>query len=91
MKGKKDSFYAKVSFYLSLGFWVPLFNLALSMISIFYAMKALKLIKKKPNKYGGFTYAIIALVLSVSSLLMSVFGIIVYFKKKSCVCPVCPI
>jgi hypothetical protein len=88
MAKSKDSFCAKVSFYLSLGFWIPMFNIAMCILSLYYAAKALKLRHNEPDKYDGFVYAIIALVLSVSSLIMTVFGVIVYFKKKACGCAV---
>ena len=79
---KKDVFYAKVAFFLSLGFWIPLFNLAMSLLSIYYATKAMQLIRKNPGKFGGFYYALAALILSLTSLIMSALGLAVYYNRK---------
>ena len=38
---EKDAFHAKIAFYLSLGFWIPLFNIGLCIVSIILASKAL--------------------------------------------------
>ncbi len=81
-KKTKDSFYAKASFYLSLGFWIPLFNLAICSVSIALAITSLRMAHKEPNKYGGRRYAIIALVLSVTSILLTVVGFIIYTAQK---------
>jgi len=75
---KKDSFYAKLAFYLSLGFWIPLFNVALSITAIILAMIALKRRIKEPDKYGGLGFAITALILCLTSIIMTVVGLILY-------------
>ncbi len=82
MSKKKDFFYAKTAFYLSLGFWIPLFNVAMSILSIYFAFKALKLIDKHPEKYSGRKYTIIALVLSLSSLLLMIVGGVGYLVLR---------
>ncbi|MFH1850379.1 MAG: hypothetical protein ABH879_09460 [archaeon] len=75
---KQDSLYAKVAFFLSLGFWIPLFNIAISIISAYFAVIAIQKIMRDPKKYGGLKYAVIALVLSASSLIMTVIGMVLY-------------
>ncbi len=82
---KKDSFYAKTAFFLSLGFWIPLFNIGLTIVSIYFALKALKLSEKNPKKYGGRKYAVIALVLSVSALALT-FAWATIFGLRKLIC-----
>ena len=79
---EKDSFYAKTAFFLSLGFWIPLFNIGLAIVSIFLALKALKLSEKNPKKYGGRKHAIIALILSVSALALTLAGVTIFGLRK---------
>jgi hypothetical protein len=78
----KDKFFAKLSFYLSLGFWIPLFNIGLTAVSLYYAIKALKLINKNPHKYGGRWYTIIAMVLDITTLVATLAGVIIYGLRK---------
>ena len=79
---KKDSFYAKTAFILSLGFWIPLFNVGLTLVSIYLAVKALKLTEKNPKKYGGRKYAVIALILSISALVLTLVGGTIFGLRK---------
>lgn len=79
---KKDSFYAKTAFFLSLGFWIPLFNIGLTIVSIYLAIKALKLCEKKPKKYGGKKHAILALIISVSALALTIVGATIFGLRK---------
>ena len=79
---KKDSFYAKTAFFLSLGFWIPLFNIGLTIVSIYLAVKALKLYGRNPKKYGGREYAIIALIVSVSALALTFLGMAIFGLRK---------
>jgi len=80
---KKDNFYAKTAFILSLGFWIPLFNIGLTIVSIFFACKALKLVDKDPKKYSGRTLAIIALILSITTLVGMFAGLIYWLVLNS--------
>ena len=79
---KKEKFYAKIAFFLSLGFWIPLFNVGLCITSIIIALIAIKKNYKEPNKYGGIGYAIIALVLSITSIVLSIIGLILYLSSE---------
>ena len=79
---KKDKLLAKVSFYLSLGFWVPLFNIAMCLVSIYLAIRALNNYLKDNTKYGGLYYIIFALVLSVTAIVLSIIGLIVYLNSS---------
>lgn len=78
---KKDTFQARLAFYLSLGFWIPLFNIGLAVTSIVIAWKALRAISKD-NRFGGQGYAIAALVLSFTIVIASVVFLAVYLSKK---------
>src|SRR3989344_8064694 len=64
----KDSFEAKFAFCLSLGFLIPLFNMAICPISFWMAVKAMKKIGSEPKKFGGKGYALAAIILSVTSI-----------------------
>lgn len=82
---KKDSFKAKLAFWLSMGFWLPLFNVGLSFAAIILALKALKAIDKNPVYVGGRAYAIIALIIGVTSFAGSILFFAVYaYRKLTC-------
>jgi hypothetical protein len=82
----KDSFLAKLSFFLSLGFWVPLFNVGLCTVSIFLAVSSIRKIIDEPKTYGGMGYAVAALVLSVTSIVLTVVGLVWYLFFSDAVC-----
>jgi hypothetical protein len=71
----QDKFYAKLSFFLGLGCWIPLLGVPLSILAIVYGITALKLEHNYPERYGGRIYAAIGIILGASSiiLLVSVF------------------
>lgn len=84
-KSQKDYFYSKTSFILSLGFWVPLFNIGLCIASLILAFKALRYEEKEPERYGGRKYAIAAIVISTTILVFSlIFGITYLYRRISC-------
>lgn len=76
-----DSFYGKTALFLSLGFWIPLFNIGLCAISIYLAIKCLKLTDIDPKKYGGRKQAVIALVLSSTSILLTIIGSAIFLLR----------
>jgi len=78
----RDKFYAKIAFYLSLGFWIPLFNVGLCLISIIIASVALKNHFREPEKYGGFGLAITALILSIGSIILTIVGLIIFLMSN---------
>lgn len=87
---QKDSFYAKVSFYLSLGFFIPLFNIALCTGAIITSVMALKLNYKDPKNFGGRGYAIAALVMSIAGIVLTVIGLIIYLMSdRICMSSIC--
>lgn len=79
---KKDNFCAKIAFFFSLGFWIPLFNVGLCIISIYLAVKALKLIDKDNKKYGGKGYALFGLVVSISALIGTLIFYVTFLVLK---------
>jgi len=81
-KDTRDKLYAKVAFYISLGFWIPLFNIGLCIIALCIAIKAVIMHFKEPKKYGGFGYAVAAIVLSLTSLILTAIGGIVFLLQK---------
>lgn len=86
----KDKFFAKIAFFLSLGFWIPLFNVGLCIASIIIGFMAIRKIMNEPNKYGGMGYAVTAIVLSVTSLVLSLLGLIIYLSSEQiCSSAVC--
>ena len=89
-KKKKDSFNAKLSFFLSLGFWVPLFNVGLCIVSIMIASKVLRLHFQDPEESSGIIYAVIALALSITSLVLTFLGLLIYlFSGAVCTSQIC--
>ncbi len=82
---EKDKFYGKTALILSLGFFIPMFNIGLSIVSIWLALKALRKVDENPKKYGGRKYAVAALVISVMTVILTVFGTAIYaFEKLRC-------
>lgn len=82
---KKDSFKAKLAFWLSMGFWLPLFNVGFSLVAIILAVKALKSIDNEPKRNGGRAYAIIALIIGLTSFIGSILFLAVYtYRKLTC-------
>lgn len=81
-KDKKDSFHAKLAFFLSLGFWIPLFNIGLCIISLVLSIKALRLYLKNPGRYGGLGFAIAAFVISVASIITTIVVFILYLSSE---------
>jgi hypothetical protein len=81
----KDKFYAKLSFFLSLGFWIPLFNIGFSLTSIIIALKTIKKIYSEPQRYSGMMFCVFALVISFSSLIMTIAYFVIYgFSDMFC-------
>ena len=78
----KDNFYAKIALILSLGFWIPLFNIGLSIVSIYFATRSLNLINKDSKRYGGIKCAIVALVLSITTIIITGIGVSIFALKQ---------
>ena len=51
------------SLVLSLLSWIPLLNLGIAPSAVYFGIKALREIKKNPEKYSGRIYAIIGIVI----------------------------
>ncbi len=81
-----DTLEAKVAFYLSLGLWVPLFNIAICITSLIFAVKALKLYRNDPKHFGGIGYIIAAFILSITGLVLTVLGLVMYYFFNDSVC-----
>jgi hypothetical protein len=81
----RDAFYAKTSFYISLGFWIPLFNVGLCVVSIILALKALRYQHDSPKQFRGRGYAIAALIISFAALILSLaFAVIYLYRQVTC-------
>lgn len=86
----KDNFLAKLSFFISLGFWVPLFNIGICIVSFILAVKAYKLYRTDKAKFGGLGYIIAALIIDLSAVLMSVIGLLLFLLSKNiCLSEMC--
>ncbi|MBC8501425.1 MAG: hypothetical protein H8D38_06710 [DPANN group archaeon] len=82
---KKDRFHAILSFIFSLGFWIPLLNIGFSLVSLFLAIKALRLISADSKKYGGMGFALAALIISLTTFIGSIiFGTIYIYRRVTC-------
>ncbi|NOZ80867.1 MAG: hypothetical protein GXP63_04290 [DPANN group archaeon] len=87
---KQDRFYAKFAFWLSLGFWIPLFNIALSIGSLTLAVMAIRRHYHDPERFGGMGFAITALVLSSAGIIMTIIGLIIYLNSAAiCASAIC--
>ena len=73
----RDRFYAKLSLFLGLGFWIPLLNFPLSILSIIFGISALRLAHLYPQRYDGRTYAIIGIILSAFPILFGISALII--------------
>ncbi|MCP3684163.1 MAG: hypothetical protein GY861_15890 [bacterium] len=80
---QKDSFHAKLAFWISLGFWIPLFNIGICIAAIILAVQALKKQSNDPERFGGLRFAIIAIVLAVSGLALTIFGYVAYLMSDA--------
>ncbi len=78
----RDKFNSKVAFYLSLFFWIPLFNIAICITSFILAMKMLNKHIKSPNKFGGLGYIITALILSITGIVLTIIGLVFYLLSE---------
>ena len=65
IKFRKSNLRAIVSFICGLTFWIPILNLVFGIVAIYFAIRALRDIKKDPTKYGGKWLAITGLALGV--------------------------
>jgi uncharacterized membrane protein len=79
----KDTLFAKIAFYLSLGFWVPLFNIALCVASLIIAIPLIKRIREEPEKFGGLNYVIFAIIISLLGIIATIIGLIVYLQSQT--------
>ena len=85
LEPKKDIFFSFLSFTLSTGFMVPLFNIGLCFVSILVALKALKLIDKDSKHYGGLLYAYLGLAISASMLIVTLIFLFMFaYRKLTC-------
>ena len=71
---EKDSILAKISFILSMFFWVPLLNNFLAIAAIITGIKALKQIKSNPEAHGGRRWAVAGIVMGALVLIIYVLG-----------------
>lgn len=82
VKEKKDTFYSKLSFALSLCFWIPLLNVPLSISAIAFGIAALKLIHNSPERYGGRIYAVIGIILGALPLILILTALIIPMTRE---------
>ena len=89
-KSDLDNFHAKLGFFISLGFWIPLFNVAICIVGIIVSGIALKNIIKYPSKFGGIYYAITGLILALTGIVLTIIGLIIFLTSESiCLSAVC--
>ena len=82
---KKDSFNAKLSFILSMGFFIPLFNIGLSIAALIIAINSLRRINQYPDKFDGLKYSIAAITISATTIVLSIIFIFAYmYQRMSC-------
>jgi nitrate/nitrite transporter NarK len=81
-KDKLDRFYGYLSFGLSLGFWIPLLNIPLSIAAIISGITALNLAHKYPERYGGRLYAAMGLVIALIPIVLWLAVLIIPSTRK---------
>ncbi len=81
-----DKLEAKIAFYLSLGFWIPLFNIAICITSLIFAVRALRQYRKDPEHFGGMGYIMAAFILSITALVLTFLGLIIYYFFNDDIC-----
>ena len=79
---KKDIFDARLAFIVSLFSIVPLLNFGICIVSIYMSIRSLKQIYSDREKFGGLTYAYLALGISSAMLIVSTIFMIIYFQRK---------
>ena len=84
---KADDFYARTALLLSLGFWIPLFNIGLCITSLILAFRALKFIDSSPKDYAGKKMAIAAIVISILAIILTAVGVVIYVIRSLNNCP----
>ncbi|USN45920.1 MAG: hypothetical protein H6502_02190 [Candidatus Woesearchaeota archaeon] len=77
-----DAFHAKVSFILSLGFWIPLFNIGLTLAAVWIGARAIKRIQDHPKQFGGFGYALAGLIIGLSGFVGTLIFMAVYLYAR---------
>jgi hypothetical protein len=89
-KDNKDSFQAKLAFFLSLFCWVPLFNFGIAPISFLLGYKAYKKYNEDSMKYGGLMFSSLAMIISLSGIILTIVGLVIYlFSADICLSSVC--
>jgi len=81
---KKDITCAWISFICIIFFWVPIVNLVLLPLSIYFSIRQIKLVKKDGSKYGGYLFCLVMVIFSILCLLFTalIFYLIYYYQIK---------
>jgi len=69
---KKDKELAVLSFIFGLLVWIPLFNFVLAPLSFYFGIKALILIRRDPDHYGGAFFAWFGIIMGFIIFWLSV-------------------
>ena len=73
MEKNKDT--AIASFIMGIFSIIPLINFILAPLSIYFGIKSLIKIKKEPEKYSGFAFALIGIIIAGSIVAFSLIGV----------------
>lgn len=82
-KTKKDSKYAWISLVLALFFWIPLINVIVLQISMFFGVAAMIRAKKHPDRYSGFLIALIPTIFAFISFIIGGYILILNLLGKN--------
>lgn len=74
----KNLFTANLAFWLSMGFWIPLFNIGFAAVAIWQGVKAVRLADADPKSFGGRGRALAAVIIGITTLVLTFIGIILY-------------
>ena len=83
---KKSKITAVTSFIFGLIFWIPVLNLIFGVLAIYLGIRALKHIKKDPERYGGKGFAVIGIILGTITIIGLIIGLSLCFSGYIEVC-----
>ncbi len=81
---KKDNTYVWLAFVLLLFFWAPFVNVVLFILSIYFSIKQLKLVKLDNSKYGAYWFSVIMVIFNVICLIATalIFYLVFYYDIR---------
>ncbi len=67
-----------VSFVLGILCVIPWLNWVISLLAVYFGIKAIRSIRKDPSVYGGLVFAVIGIAIGASVFILNVMGILFF-------------